>query len=51
MYELKIYREVICDDNEEWCKTWSGIDLSLQNWLDEFDKFWLEHSKSQKFAL
>ena len=51
MYELKIYWEVMCDDNDEWYKVWWGIDLSVQNWLDEFDKFWLEHSKSQKFAL
>ena len=48
MYELKIYWEIMCHDNDEWYKTWWGIDLSVQNWLDEFDKFWLEHSKSQK---
>ena len=22
IYELKIYRGVICHDNEEWCKNW-----------------------------
>ena len=26
MYELKIYREVICHDNEEWYKIWRTID-------------------------
>ena len=48
MYELKIYREVICNDNKEWCKTRIGIDLSFQNWHQEFDKFWPEHSKVSK---
>ena len=42
MYELKIYWEVICHDNEEWCKTWSGIDLSVQNWLEQFDNWDLD---------
>ena len=27
--ELKIYRGVLCHDNEEWCKIWRGIDLSV----------------------
>ena len=31
MHELKIYRGVLCHDNEEWCKTWTGIDLLVQN--------------------
>ena len=44
MYELKIYRGVMCQDNEEWCKIWKGIDLSFQNWQEEFDEFWSEHS-------
>ena len=43
MYELKIYREIMCHDNEGWCKIWKGIDLSVQNWHDEFEKFWPEH--------
>ena len=45
MCELKIYWGVMCHDNEEWCKIWRGIDLSVQNWLDEF---WPEHSKTSK---
>ena len=48
MHELKIYRGVLCHDNEEWCKIWRGIDLSVQNWHEEFDKFWPEHSKISK---
>ena len=50
MYELKIYRGVMCHDNEEWCKNWRGIDLSVQNWLEEFDKFWPKHSKISKIC-
>ena len=48
MYELKIYRGVICHDNEEWCKNWRGIDLSVQNWHEEFDQFWPEPLKISK---
>ena len=36
MYELKIYREVMCHDNEEWCKNWRRIGFSFQN-LMNFD--------------
>ena len=45
MYELKIYKRVLCKDIEEWCKIWRGIEVSVQNWHEEFDKFWREHSK------
>ena len=48
MYELKIYKVVMCYDNEEWHKIWKGIDLSVQNWHEEFDKFSPEHSKISK---
>ena len=48
MYELKIYREVLCHDNEEWYQIWRGIDLSVQNLHEEFDIFWLEYSKISK---
>ena len=45
MCMLKIYRGVMCHDNGKWCKTWRGIDFSVQNWQKEFDKLWPEHSK------
>ena len=40
----------MCHDIEEWCKSWKGIDLSVQNWHEKFDKFWLEHSKISKMC-
>ena len=40
----------MCHDNEEWCKNWRGIDLSVQNWHEEFYKFWPEHLKISKFC-
>ena len=30
MYELKNYKEVMCNETEAWCKTWSGIDFSFE---------------------
>ena len=48
MYELKIYRGVLCHNNEESYQIWRGIDLPVQNWHEEFDKFWTEHSKISK---
>ena len=48
IYELKIYRGVLCHDNEKWCKTWRWIDLTIQNWHEEFDEFWPKHSKIPK---
>ena len=45
MYEIKIYRGVMCHDKEERCKNWRGTDLSIQNWHEEFDQFWHEHLK------
>ena len=50
MSELKIYRTVICYGNEELCKNWRGIDLSVQNWHEEFDEFWLEDLKISKIC-
>ena len=44
-YDLKIYRGVMCHDNEVKCKIWRGIDFSFQNWHEEFNKFWLKLSK------
>ena len=45
MYDLKFTVEVTCHDNEKLWNTEGGIDLSLQNWHEEFDKLWPEHSK------
>ena len=45
MHKLKIYRGVMCQDNEEWCEIWRKIDVSFQNWHGEFDEFWPDHSK------
>ena len=46
--ELKIYREVMCNDTEEWWKIYRGIDLSFQNRHKEFDKFWVKNSNVSK---
>ena len=40
----------MCHDNEEWYKICRGINLLFQNWHDEFDKFWPEHSKVSKIS-
>ena len=50
MYELKIYGGVLCHDNEQWFKNWRGIDLSVQNWHEEFDKFWPKQLKIAKIC-
>ena len=50
MYELKIYRGVLCHGNEEWREIWRGIDLPVQNLYEEFDEFWPEHSKISKIC-
>ena len=43
--------EELCHDIEEWCKIWRGIDLSIQNWHEEFDEFWPEYSKVPKIFI
>ena len=43
MYELKTYRGVMCHNSKKWCKNWREIDLSVQNWHEEFDEFWTGH--------
>ena len=50
MYELKIYRGVMSYESEKWLKIWTAIHLSVQNWHEEFDKFWPEHSKISKIC-
>ena len=41
----------MCHENEEWCKIWRGIDLSFQNWHEEFDEFWPKHLKVSKLFI
>ena len=48
MYEPKVYRGIMCHENEELCKIWRGIHLSIQNLDEEFDKVLPEHSKISK---
>ena len=50
MHELKIYWGIKCHENEEWCKNWRRIDFSVQNWHEQFDKFWFKHSKISKIC-
>ena len=35
----------MCHDSEEWFNIWTGIDLSVQNWHEEFNKLWPENPK------
>ena len=48
MYELKLYKGIMCHDNEKRCKNWKQIYLLFQNWHEKFDEFWPEHSKISK---
>ena len=41
----------MCHENEEWCKIWRGIELSFQNWHEEFDEFWPKHLKVSKIFI
>ena len=50
MHEIKSYSGVLCHHNEEWYKIWRGIDLSVQNSHEEFDKFWFEDLKISKIC-
>ena len=50
MYEFKNCRGVMCNGNDKWWKIWRETDLSVQNWHEEFDKFWPEHSKISKIC-
>ena len=50
MYDLQIYKGVLCYDNKEWHKIWKWSVSSVQNLHEEFDKFWPEHSKISKIS-
>ena len=43
--ELEMYRGVFFHDTQERYKIWRKIDLLLQNWHKEIEKFWPEHWK------
>ena len=47
LFELDKCKRVIFHDTEE---IWRGIGLSSQNWHEEFDKFWPEHSIVSKIC-
>ena len=47
---LKIYRGLTCYDSKELCKIWRGMDLSIQNWHEEFNGFWPKHSQILKIC-
>ena len=51
LFELKKYRGIIFHETEEGYKIWRGIDLSFQNWQNEFYKIWPEHSKVSKIYI
>ena len=40
----------MCHDNDKWCKIWRVNDLLVQNWYEEFTKFWPKHSKISKIC-
>ena len=44
MYKFKIYKGVMCHNNEEWYKNLWGNDLSVKSWHGEFHEFWPKHS-------
>ena len=48
LFELNKYRGIIFYETNKGYKIWRGINLSFQNWLKEFDKFWPEQSKVSK---
>ena len=47
---LKFTGKFLCHYNEEWCK-FIKIELSVQNWHEEFDKFSPERSKISKICI
>ena len=41
----------MCYDNQERFRIWTGMNLSFQNWHEEFDEFWHEHLKVSKIFI
>ena len=50
MHELRIYRGVLREDNEESYQILRGIDLPVQSCHEEFDRFWPKNSKISKIC-
>ena len=50
-YDLNFYRGVMCNENEEWCQIWRGIDLSVEIDMRSLTNFDLSTQKFQEFAL
>ena len=50
MYKLKTYKGVLCHDNEQWCKNWRKIDMSIENWQSNLKNFDRSTQKSQKIC-
>ena len=51
LFELKKNGGTIFHETEEGYKIWRKINLSFQNWLKNFDKFWPEHWKVSKIFI
>ena len=49
MYDLKIYRQVICNDTEDWCKIWRKTDLCFPKWHEDLATFY--RLKNSDFVL
>ena len=47
---LKFTGELFFMTMKKRCKTGRGIDLSFQNWHEDFDEFWPEHLKISKIC-
>ena len=51
MCKFKYYRWDKCNDNEEWFYIWRRLDLLVQNWIEEFNKFWLKDRNLKNLLL
>ena len=50
MHDLKIYWGIMCQENEEWCTNWRGIDFLVQTDMNNLTKFDSSTQKSQKIC-
>ena len=39
MFELNMYRRVMFDGNEDWCKIWKKTDLCFTKWHEDLANF------------